>query len=125
MKKLALLLALLLALASFAPVFAELEWGDPALCVAGKWLVVDAAAPSAVELTVPEGTVYGDQVAGGCSTPAATAVLPLSVVTEKGGGHKLTVRVDGSSASPMVTVTYGSESQTQLNDGGTLKFKFK
>ena len=63
MKKLSLLFAVFLVVASFGMAHAELEWEDPALCVAGKWLRVDAAPPSAIWVIVPEGTAYG--VAGG------------------------------------------------------------
>ncbi len=125
MRKLSILFAVFLLVASFGMAHAELEWEDPVLCVAGQWLVVDAAHPQAVQVTVPQGTAYGDQAAGGCSTPAPLVpLLPNSAVTAKGGGSKMTVMVDGAEASSPVVVSYGDVTQTHQNHGGKMKFKF-
>ncbi len=118
-----LLMALMVI--SFGKASARLDFMDPALCVAGQWLVINGADESAVEVRVPEGTLYGD--AGACTDPAPAPPFVNNVVTEKGGGHKMTVTLtDASKASqPSVTVTYGSASKTQDNDGkGQMKFKF-
>jgi hypothetical protein len=115
-----LLLALTIGVAS-----AGYAYEDPALCVNGQWLLVDAAHPSAVTVFLPENTVYGDQVAGGCATPGPSAPL-LTVVKERGEGHSMLVRVEGKNAStPTINVTYGARSVTKDNNGKqVLNFTF-
>ena len=124
MKKFSILSALVIALLSFGTAFAELEWEDPALCVNGKWLTIVAANPSAVKIVVPQGTAYGDQAAGRCTTPAPAPLVPVSAVTQKGGGHKFTVVVNGSQATSTVVVSYGAQSETRVNHGGEMRFRF-
>lgn len=125
MKKFALLMALSLALLTFVPVFAELEWADPALCIDGKWLVIDSANPPAIEVIVGKGSRYGGQHAGGCTTPAPAPLLPLNRVKERGEHDDVRVRIDGQGASPVVTVTYGLQSRTEHNHGGVMQFRFR
>jgi hypothetical protein len=117
----ALLLTLTIGIAG-----ARYSYEDPALCVAGKWLTVDAAHPAAVMVSVPEDTPYGDQKAGGCKTPLPNVPL-INVVRERGEGHIMHVRVDGKGAStPTVSVSYGGTSFTKANDGkGMLNFDFR
>jgi hypothetical protein len=126
MKKLALLSALVGLLISYGAVFAELEWADPALCVNGKWLLIDSANASAIDVLVPKGAAYGDQVAGRCHTPAPAPLLPLDRVRAKGGHDDgVRVRIDGRNASPMVTVKYGDASHTESNHGQMMWFNFR
>jgi hypothetical protein len=125
MKKLTILLIIVLMVISANTALASLDWMDPALCVAGQWLVVNAADESAVEIRLPEGTPFGS--AGNCTEPAPAPPFVTNVVTEKGGGNQVTVTItDPSQAStPSVTVTYGSATQTRDNSGkGQIKFKF-
>ena len=67
MKKMLLVLplAVLLLTLSIGVAVARYDYEDPALCVAGKWLLVDAASPAGVTVFVPEDTAYGNQKAGG------------------------------------------------------------
>jgi hypothetical protein len=125
MKWLTAVFGLLLALVSVAPAFADLEWADPALCVNGKWLLIDAAATSAIQVRVPQDAAYGDQAAGHCRTAAPAPLLPLSSVKAKGHGDTMTVVVDGSDASPVVTVSYGMRSETRRNHGREMRFEFQ
>jgi hypothetical protein len=118
-------LALLLVTLTMGVAAARYDYEDPALCVAGKWLVVDAASRAGVTVFVPEDTAYGNQKAGGC--PTAGPDVPLvNIVKERGGGHSMRVQVEGKLAStPELTVAYGKESVTKDNKGkGTLEFKF-
>ena len=118
-------LALLLVTLTMGVAAARYDYEDPALCVAGQWLLVDAATPAGVTVFVPDGTAYGDQTAGGCKTAGPDVPL-VQVVKERGGGHTMRIQVDGKQAStPVITVLYGKESQTQNNKGrGTSEFKF-
>jgi hypothetical protein len=124
MKKLvmaAMLFVLLFAL-SLSIVSAGADWDDPVLCVAGKWLVVNAAKESAVHIIVPDDTPYG--AAGHCKTPAPGPVFVKDVVREMGRGHTMMVTVNGSQASqPKLTVSYGRESYTRQNNGHSV-FRF-
>ena len=115
-----LLLTLTIGVAS-----ARYGYEDPALCVAGKWLIVDAAKQSAVTVFVPEDTPYGDQKAGGCKTPGPNVPL-LQVVKERGESHSMRLLVDGKLAStPSVKVTYGDAVQVKGNNGkDRLNFRF-
>lgn len=119
-------LAVLLLTLTIGIAAARYDYEDPALCVAGQWLMVDAAAqPAGVTVFVPENTAYGNQAAGGCSTAGPN--LPLvQVVKERGGNHTLRVQVDGKLAStPEVVVSYGDQTSAKDNKGkGTLNFKF-
>ena len=74
---------------------------------------------------MPEGTRYGNQAAGGCTTPAPAPLLPLTVVTGRGHGDIITVNIDGASASPVVKVRYGSDQKSRANHGEEMKFKFR
>ncbi len=127
MKKMLVVLpvALLLLTLTIGVVSAGYAYEDPALCVAGQWLVIDAANSSAVSVAVPEDTPYGNQQAGGCQTAGPDVPL-LNVVRERGEGHRMSVKVDGREATtPTVTVSYGDESVTKKNNGrGSLNFKF-
>ena len=125
MKKLAFLMAAAFAFCAIAPAFAQLEWEDPALCVNGKWLLIDSATMRAIEVVVPKGAAYGDQAAGGCATHAPASLLPLSQVKERGHDDGVRVWIDGREASPKVTVSYGDQSRTERNHGGVLYFRFK
>lgn len=127
MKKMFVILPLAALLLTLTIGIAGAAYGyeDPALCVAGKWLVVDAASPSAVTVFVPEDTRYGDQKAGGCKVAGPAAPL-VQIVKERGGGHSMRIQIDGKNAStPHVHVTYGDEALTKANKGkGALDFRF-
>lgn len=114
-----LMIALTLTVAS-----AGVDWEDPALCVNGQWLLIDAATPEAVTVSLPEGTQYGDQIAGGCAT--AGPAVPLVQVINERGGHAMKVQVDGKNATtPNVTASFGASTQTKSNNGKQmLNFKF-
>jgi hypothetical protein len=127
MKKMLVVLpvALLLLTLTIGVASARYAYEDPALCVAGQWLVVDAAHASAVTVSLPEDTPYGDQQAGGCQTAGPDVPL-LNVVRERGEGHNMLVKVEGKDATmPTVTVSYGDKAVTKKNNGkGSLNFKF-
>ena len=128
MKKgfLVLPLAVLLLTLTIGVAAARYDYEDPVLCVAGQWLMVDAAAqPAGVTVYVPDGTAYGNQAAGGCTTAGPNSPL-VQVVNDRGNNHTLRVQVDGKLAStPQVVVSYGSQTSTKGNDGkGTLNFRF-
>ena len=123
MKKFALLFVVALMALANGHAFADVEWADPSLCVAGQWLVINAANNDAIRVTVPHETAYGDQAAGGCTTPAPAPLLPLSSVTVRGESG-MRVMIDGRQASPLVVVTYGLRAQTHDNDGGRMQFRF-
>jgi hypothetical protein len=127
MKKMFLVLplAVLLLTLSIGVAAARYDYEDPALCVAGKWLLVDAASPAGVTVFVPEDTAYGNQKAGGCKTAGPDVPL-VRIVKERGGGHNMRIQVEGKLAStPEVVVSYGKETLTKDNKGkGTLEFKF-
>jgi len=118
-------LAVLLVTLTIGVASARYHFADPALCVEGKWLVVDAADPAAVKVFVAEDTPYGDQIAGGCTTPGPDVPL-VNIVKERGRGPIMLVQVDGKNAStPTVHVSYGDRSVTRPNNGrGTLNFVF-
>jgi hypothetical protein len=128
MKKMFVVLPLAVLLLTLTIGIAGARYGyeDPALCVAGKWLVVDAAHPAAVTVSVPEDTPYGDQKAGGCKTPLPSVPL-ISAVKERGEGHTMHVKVEGKGAStPTVSVSYGDTHFTKANNGkGVLNFDFR
>jgi hypothetical protein len=127
MKKLlfVLPLAVLLLTLTIGNAAARYDYEDPSLCVAGKWLLVDAASRAGVTVFVPEDTPYGDQKAGGCKTAGPDVPL-VRTVKERGGGHTMRVQVDGKLAStPQVIVSYGDKTFTKENKGrGTFEFKF-
>jgi hypothetical protein len=118
-------LALLLVTLTMGVAAARYNYEDPALCVSGKWLLVDAASPAAVTVFVPEDTAYGNQKAGGCKEAGPDVPL-VKIVKERGGGHTMRVQVDGKLASvPEIVVSYGKDSFTQDNKGkGMFEFKF-
>jgi hypothetical protein len=120
-----LLVASLVSLAMPVATMAGMGAEDPKLCVEGKWLLVDAAPPSAVKVIVPEDTRYGNQRQGGCRTPGPNVPM-ITVVVERGEHHVMRVQVDGKFASkPTVRVTYGDAVRVQRNDGkGNLNFLF-
>lgn len=128
MKKMLVILplAMLLLTLTIGIAGAGYSYADPALCVAGKWLVVNAASPAAVMVSVPEDTPYGNQKAGGCKTPLPNVPL-INIVRERGEGHNMHVMVDGKGAStPTVNVSYGDTLFTKANNGkGMLNFDFK
>lgn len=126
MKKLLFTFALIAVLMSLSLPFASaaMDFEDPALCVNGKWLLVDAALPSAIKVVVPDDARYGDQKAGGCKTPAPVAHA-ITVVKEGNAQHMMQVWVDGSQASvPTLTVSYGDEVKTKKNNGKPMVFTF-
>jgi hypothetical protein len=123
MKKFTLLFVVALMVLANGRAFADLEWADPSLCVAGKWLVINAANAPGIVVTVPQGVAYGDQAAGGCATAAPAPLLPLSSVTVH-GANNLKVMIDGKQASPVVNVSYGDKAMSRENDGGKLKYQF-
>lgn len=125
MKKYSLLIAVFMLFASFGMAQAALEWEDPALCVDGHWLVIDAAHPMAVKIVVPQGTHFGDQAAGRCKTPAPAPLLPNSVVNVRGHNEMMTVTIDGDGASSPVTVSYDGKTYVRTNHGETMNFKFE
>ena len=125
MKKLSILFVILVMLVTASTAFARLDFMDPVLCVAGHWLVVNAANESVVQVILPEGTPYGD--AGHCTGPAPVAPVITNVVTQKGLGFLMTVLLTDSSqaSTPTVTAAYGSVSKTHLNFGkGPMLFLF-
>ncbi len=126
MKKLLLLIPLVLVLVALTMSIAgaSVSYSDPALCVAGKWLIVDAANQAAVRVTVPQDVAYGNQQQGGCKTPGP-AVPIIKVVRENRTDHVMTVWIDGDHAStPKVQVTYGRAKQTLPNFGQNMMFFF-
>jgi len=127
MKKLMLVLPLTVLMLSFSLTIASagVDWEDPALCVAGQWLLIDAAQPSAVTVIVPENTRYGDQKAGGCKTPGPSVPL-IQNVKVRDDGDTMRVQVDGKNAStPNVKASFGNRTQTKSNNGKqTLNFRF-
>ncbi len=127
MKKLLVVLplAVLLVSLTFGVAGARYDYEDPALCVAGQWLIVNAAHPSAVTVFVPEDTPAGDQAAGGCNTTGPDVPL-INTVKERGESHTMRVQVDGKNAStPTVQVAYGDTLSTKANNGkGMLSFRF-
>ncbi len=119
MKKMAftsLLVVLLLSL-TIGVVGAAMDMEDPALCVSGEWLLINAAQPSAVQVVLPEGTAYGPSA--GCKMPPPNSALVLDsrVVLRLGHAEKMMVVVDGKQATPSVNVTYGAQSRTVKNNG--------
>lgn len=118
-------LAVLLLTLTIGITGAAYDYEDPALCVAGKWLLVNAAHPAAITVFVPDGTPYGDWKAGGCEKRGKGLPQP-QVVKEHGEGNIMHVAVDGKNAStPEVKVSYGDTVQTQTNKGtGMLNFQF-
>ncbi len=126
MKKLWIVLPLIVLMISLTLTIASagVDWEDPALCVAGQWLLVDAARPSAVTVFIPEDTPYGNQIAGGCATPGP-AVPILQVVKER-GGHAMKVQIKGMNATtPTLKVSYRDAVQIKANNGKeTLNFWF-
>ncbi len=127
MKRIILVLVLFTLLVSISANIAMAGFGleDPALCVAGKWLIVDAAAEPGVVVLLPRGVQYGD--AGQCPPPpTGMGIYTGEVVQQIGGGHMMTVLVRGKQASePSVTVTYGSDTFTKESNGRqTLVFRF-
>ncbi|MBI5029843.1 MAG: hypothetical protein HZB51_04900 [Chloroflexi bacterium] len=126
MKKMLFVSALAVALLMFAIpiVSAGMDFDDPALCVNGTWLLVDAAQPSAIKVVVPDDAKYGDQKAGKCKTPSPAPHL-ITNVKEGPVDHLMTVWVDGSKAStPTITASYGKEVQTRKNNGKLVVFVF-
>ncbi len=126
MKKLVFALVLVAALISLSVSFtvAAMDFEDPALCVNGKWLLVDAAHPSAVKVFVPDDARYGDQKAGGCKTPAPVKQF-ITNVKESNAEYLMRVWVDGSQAStPTITVSYGNAVETKKNTGKWMMFTF-
>jgi len=115
-------LALLLLVLVIPMVSASGDYDDPALCVNGTWLLVDAAAPAGINVTVPDDARYGDQTAGGCATPSPV-LQKITNVTEGESENLMKVVVDGSQAStPTITVIYGSDVQTKKNTGHSMTF---
>ena len=123
MKKFTLVFVMALMVFASGHAFAGLEWADPSLCVAGKWLVINAAQDDAIRVTVPHGVAYGDQAAGGCATVAPAPLLPMSRISVR-GDDGMKVMIDGAGASPVVTVSYGTRVRTRQNDGGRMNFSF-
>ena len=102
------LVALLLSV-TFTVTSAGLGMEDPALCVAGKWLVVNSAAQSAVKVYVPRGTSYGDAADCGDPPSGVTALYPGHVVKTKAGTNQMTVEINAKHASDPITVSYGTD----------------
>jgi hypothetical protein len=126
MKKMVFVLVLAVALMMIAipMVSATGDYDDPVLCVNGTWLVVDAAAPAGIQVSVPDDARYGNQRAGGCKTPAPAA-LAITKVKEGEADHVMFVTVDGSQAStPTLTVSYGNQVRTKHNTGNKMLFTF-
>ncbi len=126
MKKMFFAIPLVIVLLSLtiAWVGAGMDLDDPKLCVEGKWLLVDAALPSGVRVTVPEEAVYGNQRQGRCKTPGPDVPL-ITAVKERGEHHRMVVFVDGKQATtPTVTVSYGQETQVKKNTKGMMVFTF-
>ena len=117
--KLRFVLAFVLLLLSLTIgiVGAAMDMEDPALCVSGEWLLVNAAQPTAVHVVLPEGTVYGPNAGCKMPPPNSAVVLDSSVVQRLGHAEKMMVFVDGKQATPSVDVTYGTQSKTMKNNG--------
>lgn len=128
MKKMmyATMLAVMLLSLSFAVVGAGFDFEDPKLCVNGEWLLVIAAHPSGVQVTLPRDAKYGDQRAGGCKTPGPNVPLITNVV-KRGERGVMTVKVDGKLASmPVVKASYDHQYRVERNNGKqTLNFVFR
>ena len=124
MKKMLFVTALAVFLFTLAIpiVSAGMGYEDPTLCVNGKWLLVDAAVPSAIQVIVPDNAHYGNQKAGQCKTPPPVKQM-ITNVKEGNAEHLMLVAVDGAKAStPNITVTYGQDVQTKKNTGKLIMF---
>jgi hypothetical protein len=120
MKKLVFVTMLVVLLFSLGLtiVSASGDGDDPALCVAGQWLVVNGAKEAGVRVIVPRDTPAGNQQQGGCKTPAPAPLFVKDVVHEIGHGNTMLVYINGKLAStPSVTVSYGAVSKTLPNKG--------
>jgi hypothetical protein len=116
------LLALLLVATSLSLAFAQEDMADPALCVAGQWLTVNAATEQAIVVAVPPGTAYGDK--GHCAPPAPAQTM-ISHVTVLPIGSNMVVTVAGKQASkPTVVASYNGKTFTEKNNGGPIIFRF-
>jgi hypothetical protein len=122
----ATMLAVMLLSLSFAVVGAGFDFEDPKLCVNGEWLLVIAAHPSGVKVTLPPNAKAGDQKAGGCKTPGPAVPLITNVV-KRGERGLMVVQVDGKLATtPVVKASYDGARRVQRNDGKqTLTFVFR
>lgn len=126
MKKMLFVVVLVVSLLMVAIPIASagMDFEDPALCVNGQWLLVDAALPAGIHVVVPEDAHYGNQAAGHCATPAP-ANPAITKVKEGELDHLMTVWVDGSQAStPTITVSYGNTVRTKPNTGRLMLFTF-
>lgn len=122
------LLVVLSAALGISHVSAGESWEDPALCVNSQWLVVNAAAGTGVQVTLPQGTVYetGSKTSCGKLPSGVNLTFDSGVVVVRGSASQITVKVDGAYATPQLTVNYGSASQTQANNGTqSLVFQFE
>jgi hypothetical protein len=120
-----LVLAAALMVLTIPVVSAGMNYDDPALCVNGTWLLVDAAAPSAIKVQVPDDARYGNQKDGKCKTPPPVPQM-ITNVKEGNAEHLMQVWVDGSKANtPTVTVYYGQDVQTKKNTGKLMTFTVK
>lgn len=126
MKKMLFVAVLVVALMTLVipVVSASWDYDDPALCVNGQWLLVDAALPSGIQVVVPDDAAYGNQAVGHCAKPAPVAGV-ITKVKEGKTDHLMTVWVDGSVAStPTITVSYGNAVRTKPNTGRLMLFVF-
>jgi hypothetical protein len=126
MKKTLFVMVLVVALMTLVipVVSASWDYDDPALCVNGQWLLVDAAAPSGIQVVVPDDAVYGNKEAGHCAQPAPVTGV-ITKVKEGDADHLMTVWVAGSVASkPTITVSYGNTVRTKPNTGRLMMFLF-
>ena len=122
----AALVAVLLSV-TFTVTSAGLGMEDPALCVAGKWLVVNWARQSSIKVYVPKGTSYGNAANCGDFPSGVTGEYSGHVVKTKAAANQVVVEINGKHAPDEVTVWYGDESnsQTLSNSGkGILVFTF-
>ncbi len=121
------LLAVLVLALGVNILFAGESWEDPALCVNSHWLIINAAAGSGVQVTLPQGTSYelGIKTSCGKLPSGVTSTYDAGVVVVRGNSDQITVKVDGAYASPEVIISYGGASVRLENNGTqTLVFQF-
>ncbi len=121
------LLVILMVALGASIVSAGESWEDPAVCINSHWLIVNAAAGTGVQVTIPVGAVYepGSKTSCGKLPSGVLSTYDSGVVVVRGNSNQMQVKVNGAYATPQVTVSYNGRSQTQVNDGTkTLVFKF-
>ncbi len=112
------LVALLLSL-TLGSAMAGFGMEDPALCVAGQWLIVNAANEGGVRISIPDGVPYGFSNDSGCGDlPDGLNAFTGDVLKTRSGGKIALVHISGKQAStPSVSVDYGNFHAEKSNNG--------